>query len=98
MHVYFPFIALLILNTYSFPIIKRRIAWLLGKWVHTECAQPNDEVWSILVYLLSDRGPGSDPVVRFTAASALRECVDVRKLYYFLKLLTLLSVYLFVVT
>lgn len=60
----------------NFPIIKRRIAWLLGKWVHSECAQPSDEIWSILVYLLSDRGPGSDPVVRFTAASAIRESVD----------------------
>ncbi|KAF8974448.1 armadillo-type protein [Flammula alnicola] len=49
----------------SYPIIKRRIAWLIGKWM-----------WEILVHLLQDRGSGSDAVVRLTAASALRECVD----------------------
>lgn len=30
------------------------------------------------MHLLSDQGPGTDLVVRFTAASALKECVDVR--------------------
>ena len=42
------------------------------------CAPASDPViWEILVHLLQDRGPGSDTVVRLTAASALRECVDV---------------------
>ncbi|KAH8118388.1 ARM repeat-containing protein [Phellopilus nigrolimitatus] len=60
----------------NFPIIKRRIAWVLGKWVSDECAPPNEDIWNILIHLLRDRGPGTDPVVRFTAAGALRECVD----------------------
>ncbi|KAI5123421.1 hypothetical protein M0805_006126 [Coniferiporia weirii] len=60
----------------NYPIIKRRIAWVLGKWVSDECGLPSSDVWNILIHLLSDRGQGSDAVVRFTAAVALRECVD----------------------
>lgn len=42
------------------------------------CAPASDPIiWEILVHLLQDRGPGSDTVVRLTAANALRECVDV---------------------
>ncbi|KAF8914040.1 armadillo-type protein [Gymnopilus junonius] len=64
-------------NNSSYPIIKRRIAWLIGKWVSDSCTSPsNPKVWEIIVHLLQDRGPGSDPVVRLTAAAALRECVD----------------------
>ncbi len=33
--------------------------------------------WQIIMHLMSDRGPGTDTVVRLTAAMALRECVDV---------------------
>lgn len=62
----------------SFPILKRRIAWVIGKWISDESATPNNPViWDALVYLLADRGPGSDAVVRFTAASAIKECLDV---------------------
>ncbi len=62
----------------SFPIIKRRIAWLIGKWISSECSTPNNpRVWEVLVYLLQDRGSGTDAVVRLTAAVALQECVDV---------------------
>ncbi|KAK0206374.1 armadillo-type protein [Desarmillaria ectypa] len=61
----------------NFCITKRRIAWVIGQWVSQTCVSPNLPVlWDILVHLLSDRGPGSDTVVRFTAATALRECVD----------------------
>ncbi|KAF8623412.1 hypothetical protein AX15_006355 [Amanita polypyramis BW_CC] len=60
-----------------YPIIKRRIAWLLGKWVSESCYTPNDsKIWEILVHLLRDRGAGTDTVVRLTAAIAVRECVD----------------------
>ncbi|KAJ6539488.1 armadillo-type protein [Mycena capillaripes] len=60
-----------------YPIIKRRIAWLLGKWVsETSTSPPNDLVWQILIYLLKDRKPGTDTVVRLTAAISLRECID----------------------
>ncbi|KIJ20291.1 hypothetical protein PAXINDRAFT_166384 [Paxillus involutus ATCC 200175] len=61
----------------NFPIIKRRIAWLIGKWIGDMCSPATDPtIWEILVHLLQDRGPGSDGVVRLTAANALRECID----------------------
>ncbi|KAK2466318.1 hypothetical protein APHAL10511_001960 [Amanita phalloides] len=60
-----------------YPIIKRRIAWLIGKWVSESCYTPKDrKVWEILVHLLQDHGSGTDTVVRLTAAVAVRECVD----------------------
>lgn len=47
------------------------------------CAPANDpNVWELLVHLLRDRGPGTDSVVRLTAAAALRECIDVRFILY----------------
>ena len=65
-------------NERSYPIIKRRIAWLIGKWVSESCISANNpEIWKILVHLLQDKGPGTDAVVRLTAAAAFRECVDV---------------------
>ncbi|KZT12770.1 ARM repeat-containing protein [Laetiporus sulphureus 93-53] len=61
----------------SYPILKRRIAWLVGKWVSVDCCPANNAlIWQILLYLLQDRGPGTDEVVRLTAAMALRECLD----------------------
>ncbi|PPR07214.1 hypothetical protein CVT26_012647 [Gymnopilus dilepis] len=61
----------------NYRIIKRRIAWLIGKWVLESCTSPNNQkIWEIIVYLLQDHGPGSDTVVRLTAAAALRECAD----------------------
>ncbi|KAJ7180251.1 armadillo-type protein [Mycena crocata] len=64
-------------NGEMYPIIKRRIAWLLGKWVSDSCTSPtNTLLWEVLLHLLTDRGTGSDSVVRLTAAIALRECID----------------------
>ncbi|KAN0097466.1 Armadillo-type fold [Tylopilus felleus] len=61
----------------NFPIIKRRIAWLIGKWVHDMCTPASDPVvWEILVHLLQDSSSGSHDIVRYTAADAIRECVD----------------------
>ncbi|CCM04790.1 uncharacterized protein FIBRA_06983 [Fibroporia radiculosa] len=61
----------------SYPILKRRIAWLIGKWISDMCYPANNPtLWQILLYLLQDRGPGTDEVVRLTAAISLRECVD----------------------
>ncbi|PIL37210.1 hypothetical protein GSI_00903 [Ganoderma sinense ZZ0214-1] len=61
----------------SYPIVKRRIAWLLGKLILDECLIANNTtLWRVLVHLLQDQGPGSDAVVRLTAAINIRECVD----------------------
>ncbi|KAI6163060.1 ARM repeat-containing protein [Pisolithus thermaeus] len=61
----------------NFPIIKRRIAWLIGRWIGDMGTPATDPIlWEVLIHLLSDRGEGTDAVVRFTAANALRECVD----------------------
>ncbi|KZT71615.1 ARM repeat-containing protein [Daedalea quercina L-15889] len=61
----------------NYPVLKRRIAWLVGKWIADDCYPANDpKIWQILLYLLQDRGQGSDEVVRLTAAMAIRECVD----------------------
>ncbi|KAL0067569.1 hypothetical protein AAF712_005284 [Marasmius tenuissimus] len=61
----------------SSPILKRRIAWLLGKFMCESCLNPNNpKIWEILVHLLGDRGEGTDTVVRLTAAVAIREGVD----------------------
>jgi hypothetical protein len=60
----------------SYTIIKRRIAWLIGKWVSEECCLANQpRIWEILAHLIS---PEMETVVRLTAAAALRDCVDVR--------------------
>jgi len=45
------------------------------------CTPANDpNIWELLIHLLRDRGPGTDFVVRLTAATALRECIDVRSI------------------
>jgi hypothetical protein len=51
----------------------------MGQWIGNDCSPANNpRVWDVLVHLLQDYGPGTDAVVRLTAAVALRECVDVR--------------------
>ncbi|KAL5527437.1 hypothetical protein ACEPAG_6228 [Sanghuangporus baumii] len=60
----------------NYPILKRRIAWVLGKLVSDECVNPNTDIWIILVYLLGGQVPGSDQVVRFAASDSLKECID----------------------
>ncbi|KAG6903497.1 hypothetical protein C0995_005520 [Termitomyces sp. Mi166 len=65
------------LNIIRYPLIKRRIAWLIGKWVSDTCAKPNNpKLWEVLVHLLKDRGQGTDYVVRLTAVVAIKECLD----------------------
>jgi len=62
----------------SFRIVKRRIAWIVGKWhVNQIQGSSKTQVWEVLRHLIKDRGASSDPVVRLSAAEALRECVDV---------------------
>lgn len=62
-------------------LIKRRIAWLIGKWYfHAKpTSSVNRQIWEVLLYLLSDRSDGSDPAVRLTAVFAVSECADVRR-------------------
>ncbi|KII94850.1 hypothetical protein PLICRDRAFT_47858 [Plicaturopsis crispa FD-325 SS-3] len=61
----------------NYPIIKRRIAWLIGKWVSDlGSSADNPLVWKVLLHLLQDRSQGTDAVVRLTAAAALGECVN----------------------
>ena len=62
----------------SYRIIKRRIAWLFGKWfAENSSIQSHDKVWQTLLFLLRDQGESSDLVVRLTAATSLKTCVDV---------------------
>ncbi|KAI5893425.1 ARM repeat-containing protein [Schizophyllum commune H4-8] len=61
----------------TYPILKRRIAWLIGQWVSSGMTSPNNStLWELLVHLLGDRSQGTDAVVRLTAVEALRQCVD----------------------
>jgi hypothetical protein len=67
----------------QYVLIKRRIAWLIGKW-HFDDVQDavvDVRVWEILYVFLTDRSTGSDAVVRYAAVSALYECVEVSLLY-----------------
>ncbi|OBZ76700.1 Importin-11 [Grifola frondosa] len=64
-------------NTLVVEVRRLILTWLIGKWISNDCSPANNpKIWEVLLHLLSDRGPGSDAVVRFTAAVALRECVD----------------------
>ncbi|KAF8592605.1 ARM repeat-containing protein, partial [Ramaria rubella] len=61
----------------DYRVVKRRIAWVIGKWHADESTSTSKpQVWEVLQHLMHDRGPSSDPVVRLSAAEALRECVD----------------------
>lgn len=59
--------------------MKRRIAWLIGKWHFDEKRDQamNTRIWDVLLFLLSNRSEASDPAVRLTAVVAITECVDV---------------------
>lgn len=79
----FNHLSLPLANYYSYPIIKRRIAWLIAKWVSEDCASPdNPLIWDVLVHLLSDRSSSTDTVVRLTAATALKDCIDVCRIIH----------------
>jgi hypothetical protein len=59
-------------------IIKRRIAWLFGKWLtESSVITSKAEIYQLLVQLTLSQSEGSDPVVRLTAATALKDCVEV---------------------
>ena len=54
---------------------------MLGKLIGEEAIAATPKLWEILTHLLGDRGVGSDAVVRFSAAAALKDCVDVNKVF-----------------
>lgn len=64
----------------DYRLVKRRIAWLLGKWHADDSGQvqTNPLVWQILLALLTDRSPASDLVVRLSASAALYQCLEVK--------------------
>lgn len=65
----------------SYRIIKRRIAWVVGRWLADESRQASTVlVWQLLLHLLRDNA--SDPVVRLSTAVALTQCLDVGILRY----------------
>ncbi|CAG8765903.1 11961_t:CDS:2, partial [Acaulospora colombiana] len=58
-------------------IIKRRIAWLFGKWLtESSVITSKAKIYELLVYLTFPQSEGSDPVVRLTAATALKDCIE----------------------
>ncbi|KAG8972314.1 hypothetical protein FRC05_010156 [Tulasnella sp. 425] len=62
----------------EYRLLKRRIAWLLGKWHHDD-SRPlavHVKVWEVLLAVLTDRSAGSDSAVRQAAVIALRDCVE----------------------
>ena len=62
-----------------YSIIKRRVAWFVGKWTTEESAPVNNgRIWEILAHLLQDQRSSTEMAVRLTAASALRMCINVR--------------------
>ncbi|GJJ07307.1 hypothetical protein Clacol_001508 [Clathrus columnatus] len=61
----------------NYRIIKRRIAWVVGRWLGDESRHTSAPlVWQLLRHLLQDRSSSSDPVVRLSAAVALTQCLD----------------------
>ncbi|CAJ0650514.1 12985_t:CDS:10 [Entrophospora sp. SA101] len=57
----------------SFKIIRRRIAWLIGRWVCVKLSKENrPKVYDVMTYLMR---PEEDLVVRMTAAINLKEYI-----------------------
>jgi hypothetical protein len=60
-------------------ILKFRMAWFIGQWVSAdEDSALLPIIWNALTHLLSDRSEGSDVAVRLSAATAIKQSVDVR--------------------
>ncbi|KAK9767575.1 hypothetical protein K7432_002546 [Basidiobolus ranarum] len=58
----------------NFKIIRRRIAWLVGKWIGIKVSKESrTEVYKLLLNLMV---PEEDLVVRITAVTNLRSCID----------------------
>ncbi|KAF8308814.1 ARM repeat-containing protein [Clavulina sp. PMI_390] len=64
----------------TYRILKRRIAWVIGKSAPEEelapGVEPSAKIWELLAYLVNDQSESSDLAVRLTAALAIRERAD----------------------
>ena len=59
-------------------ILKRRIAWLIGRWaIASDDVKLSPLIWEILSGLLSGQVENTDTVVHLSAIVALRQCADV---------------------
>jgi hypothetical protein len=60
----------------GFRLIRRRIAILLGKWIHIQISKENRQlVYQIFLHLLDKNNPLNDLVVRVTAGRHFKEIV-----------------------
>jgi hypothetical protein len=58
----------------SYRIIRRRIVWLLGRWVGEDLTVlTRVKIYQVLVHLLKP-GPATDTAIRLTAAHSLAKC------------------------
>jgi hypothetical protein len=58
---------------FSFKIIRRRIAWIIGRWVCVKLSKENrPRVYDVMTYFIN---PEEDIVVRLTAAINLRSYI-----------------------
>ncbi|KAK4702500.1 importin-11, partial [Phenoliferia sp. Uapishka_3] len=60
----------------NYRIIRRRIAWLVGKWVEEDLKPATfHKIYTLLVHLLG-KNPSTDMAIRLTAARSLAKCGD----------------------
>ncbi|KAF9434480.1 Importin-11 [Entomortierella beljakovae] len=58
----------------SYSIIRRRIAWMIGKWVSVNISkEARPQVYSVMLHLLR---PEEQLAVRLATAQSLRTCID----------------------
>lgn len=68
------FVPRLNVSPYSYRIIRRRIAWLLGSWIGEDLsATVRTRIYSTLIHLISRNG-STDTAIRLTAARSLAKC------------------------
>lgn len=61
-------------GSYSYRIIRRRIAWLVGNWVGEDLPQETrTKIYALLIHLLG-RNESTDTAIRLTAARSLAKC------------------------
>lgn len=64
----------LTLNFFSYRIIRRRIAWLVGNWVGEDLSHATrSKIYGLLVHLMG-RNESTDTAIRLTAARSLGKC------------------------